>query len=375
MRHHPMRMTVPALFRAFPALATQLPHRSFLPEITPITALSGPGLPSGLFVKRDEKSTPRYGGNKPRKLEFVIGAACARGVGRLLTTGGLGTNHGLATTMLAREAGLATTLILVDQPVTAEVRESLRLFSAWGAEVIDGRSVAGAVLRGSAALVRSRLRGERPILIPAGGSNPTGVLGAVSLALEVGEQVRAGVLPEPANLYVAVGTGGSLAGLVLGLRLAGLATHPIGILVNDILPPTPRSLARLARRTLSLLRSADVTVPEIAIDPDDFSLVTRQLGPGYGSPTRAGRDASVLATGGGLRLDPTYTAKGFAEILTRAREGALTTPALFWNTFNSANPWAEAPGPADPAALPPRLRALAFETAPAEGKSPGGNDR
>ncbi|MDH3684775.1 MAG: pyridoxal-phosphate dependent enzyme [Myxococcales bacterium] len=363
-------MTVPALFRAFPSLATRLPHRSFLPETTPITALSGPGLPSGVFVKRDEKSTPDYGGNKPRKLEFLIGAAHAQGAGRLLTTGGLGTNHGLATTLLARKVGIATTLILVDQPVTPEVRESLRLFSAWGAEVIDGASVAGAVLRGSAALSKSWLRGERPVLVPAGGSNPTGVLGTVSLALEIGEQVRAGVVPEPVNCYVAVGTGGSLAGLVLGLRLAGLATHPIGILVSDILPPTPKSLARLTRRTLSLLRSADAKVPEIAITPGDFSLVTRQLGPGYGSPTRAGRNASALAADGGLRLDPTYTAKGFAEVLARAREGALETPALFWNTFNGVNPWTEAPGPAEPTALPPRLRALAFEARPDEAKSP-----
>lgn len=361
MRHHPVKMTEPALFRAFPTLSARLPHHPFLSGTTPVTPLSGAGLPGGMYVKRDEESTPGYGGNKPRKLEFLVGAACERGAGRLVTTGGLGTNHGLATTMLGRAAGLATTLILVDQPLTSEVRESLRLFTAWGAQIVDARNVPGAILRGSAAFARSLLRGERPVLVPAGGSNPTGILGAVSLALELGEQVRDGALPEPVNLYVAVGTGGSLAGLVLGLRLAGLATRPIGVLVNDILPPAPRPLARLAKRALALLRHADRSVPDIAISPGDFSLVTRQLGPGYGAPTAAAHEAITLAAHGGLRLDPTYTGKGFAEVLARARSGELETPSLFWNTFNSADPWAGAPAPPAPAALPPRLRKLAFE--------------
>ncbi|MDX1648953.1 MAG: 1-aminocyclopropane-1-carboxylate deaminase, partial [Myxococcota bacterium] len=75
------------------------------------------GADGRLFVKDDGRSSPLYGGNKPRKLEWVIGAARARGARRLVTTGGLGSHHGLATTILGRAAGLATTLVLVDQPV------------------------------------------------------------------------------------------------------------------------------------------------------------------------------------------------------------------------------------------------------------------
>ena len=88
-----------------------------------------------LLVKRDDGSCTSYGGNKPRKLEFVIGSCLERGIRRLVTTGGLGTNHGLATTILGREAGLSTTLVLVDQPLTEKVRESLLFFAAYGAEV------------------------------------------------------------------------------------------------------------------------------------------------------------------------------------------------------------------------------------------------
>ena len=92
------------------------------------------GLPPGAaWVKRDERSAPMYGGNKPRKLEFLIGNAIARRARRLVTTGRLATNHGLATTIAGRAAGLATTLVLVDQPLPGGVRESLLLQSAWEA--------------------------------------------------------------------------------------------------------------------------------------------------------------------------------------------------------------------------------------------------
>jgi D-cysteine desulfhydrase len=353
-------MTKPALFLAFPGLEGGIPHRPFLDGSTPVGPLGAAGLPPDVHIKHDEHCTPLYGGNKPRKLEFVIGAALARGARRLVTTGGLGTHHGLATAILGRAAGFGTTLVLVDQPLTPEVRESLRLFAAWEAEVVDGRNVAGAALRGSWAFARSALRGERPFLVPTGGSSAAGVLGAVSAGLELAEQVRAGALPEPVSAYVAVGSGGSLAGLVLGLRLGRLATRATGVLVTDILPPSRERLARLARGGLRLLRRADPTVPDVAITRDDFHLVTRQLGPGYGVPTPAGERAQKVAGEAGVRLEPTYTAKCFAELLARADEGALGTPSLFWNTYNAIDPWASAPGPADPERLPQRLRELAF---------------
>ena len=131
-----MSAAPPALFQRHPALARGIRHRPFLEGPSPVEPLSLPGLPEGrVFVKRDERSCPLYGGNKPRKLEFVIGEALARGARRLLTTGGLGTHHGLATTILAGEAGLACSLVLVDQPLSDEVVESLLLFAAYGARL------------------------------------------------------------------------------------------------------------------------------------------------------------------------------------------------------------------------------------------------
>src|SRR3990172_4075315 len=237
----------PPLFRRFPALAGRLPHRRYVEGPTPVEPLALEGLGGvELWVKRDDRSCPLYGGNKPRKLEFVIGRALERGARRLVTAGGRRTKQGPRPTILGRAAGLATTLVLVDQPVTPKVRESLLLMRAHGAEIVHGRGVAGAALGVLATLARGWLRGEKPYLVPTGGSSALGTLGFVGAALELAEQVRAGVCPEPAELYVAVGSGGTLAGLVLGLRLAGLRTRAVGVLVTDVLPPSPARPARLA---------------------------------------------------------------------------------------------------------------------------------
>jgi len=348
----------PALFRVFPELRARLPFRPIVTGPTPVEALPLPGLPEGaLFVKRDERSSPLYGGNKPRKLEWILGAALARGSRRLVTSGGLGTHHGLATTILAREAGLATTLVLVMQPVTAEVQRSLLLHAAWGAQQRWGRNVPGAAAQVLRALAVATLRGERPLLVPAGGSSTNGQLGFVSAGLELAEQVRAGVLPEPAELYVAVGTGGTHAGLAAGLALAGLRTRVVGVLVTDILPPSPRRLARMARGALRELHRELPRVPRPEIRESDFDFVRSQVGPGYGAATPAARAAVATAAGLGLEIETTYTGKCLAALIERTRQpGAPRGPILFWNTFNAVDVEKSAPAPLDPQALPPSLR-------------------
>jgi D-cysteine desulfhydrase len=341
-----------ALVRAYPALRRTLPRRVFVEGPTPVEGLPLPGVPEGMvFVKRDDRSCPLYGGNKPRKLELVIGAALARGSKRLVTTGGLGTHHGLATALLGREAGLATTLVLVHQPVTAEVVETLALCDAWGARLLYGANVPGAIAQAARALTGSVLRGERPTLVATGGSSPRGNLGFVSAALELAEQVRDGALPEPAEIWLPVGSGGTLAGLAVGIALSGLRTRLRGVLVTDILPPSPRRLARAARRTLRLLRRLAPDAPPVRVAARDLPLVRDQLGAGYGAATPAAEEALAIAREHGLRLETTYTAKCLAALLARVRRGSLPGPVLFWNTFNAVDVTARAPILPDPARL------------------------
>ena len=353
-----MQPLAPALFRAFPELRARLPRHPIVTAPTPIDALPLAGVPDGvLFVKRDERSSPLYGGNKPRKLEWILGEALARGSRHLVTTGGLGTHHGLATTIFARDAGLRTTLVLVLQPVTAEVQRSLLLHAAWGAQLRWGRNVPGAAAQVLRALAMATARGERPLLVPSGGSSARGQLGFVSAGLELAEQVRAGLLPEPAELYVAVGTGGTLAGLVAGLALAGLRTRVVGVLVSDILPPSPRKLARMARGVLRDLHRRLPRVPQPEIRERDFGFVRSQLGPGYGAATASARAAVAAAADCGLQIETTYTGKCLAAVIERTqREGAPGGPILFWNTFNAVDVEKSAPAPLDPGALPRSLR-------------------
>jgi D-cysteine desulfhydrase len=343
------------LFRAFPALRGRIARRPFIDIPTPVEPLRIPGLPNAdVFVKRDERSCALYGGNKPRKLEFIIGRALERGSRRLVTTGGLGTHHGFATTLLGRSAGLATTLVLVPQPITPEVERSLALDAAYGAEIVRVSGVPGAVLATLRVLARSQLRGERPHLVWTGGSSSVGNLGFVSAAFELAEQIEQGALPKPAEILVPLGSGGTIAGLVVGLGLAGLDTRVRGVLVSDILPPSPRALAGLARSTLNRLRRLSPDLPDLRLKPSDFLVDTSELGPGYGVATASGAAAQECARALGLELDATYSAKCFAALLARAGRDELRGPVLFWSTY--AGEFQPAPDPIDDA--PRRIDSL-----------------
>jgi len=346
-----------ALFQAHPALRASCPRRPYTHLPTAVEPFPLEGVPPGrLYVKRDDRSCPLYGGNKPRKLEFLIGAALARGARRLVTSGAVGTHHGLATTILGRAAGLATTLVLVPQPVDDSVRRQAALLAAYGAELVFGSSLASAALRGAAALAGSALRRERPFLIPPGGSSTLGNLGFVAAGFELGAQVRSGAMAEPAEIWVPVGTGGTLAGLASGLRLAGLDSRVVGVLVTDILAPSRRRLARAASAAIRQLRKLGADVADLSISASDFDVVCDQLGPGYGAPTAAGAEAMARARRCGVQLEMTYTGKTLAGLLERHARGAWPDrPVLFWNTYNGVDVASGAPTPLGDARLPPRL--------------------
>jgi D-cysteine desulfhydrase len=353
-----MSPDAPALFRAWPELSRRCPRFPFTRLPTPVEAFPVPGGPDELWIKRDDRCCPLYGGNKPRKLEFVIGAARARGSRRLVTSGAIGTHHGLATTILGREAGLATTLVLVPQPVTDGVRRAVARHAAFGAEIVFAASVPEAALRGAAAFARSALRGERPWLVPTGGSSATGNLGFVSAGLELALQVKAGAAPAPREIWLAVGTGGTLAGLVVGLRLAGLATRVVGVVVTDILTPSARSLARAAGATARRLRRLGVDVPGGPFGPREFELVGDCVGAGYGAPTASGRRAVRAAAACDVALEDTYTGKALGALLDRAPDRAPRGPVLFWNTHNGVDVDARLPDRSLATAIPPRLARL-----------------
>lgn len=275
-----------------------------------------------------------WGGNKVRKLEWLIADARRRGARTILTFGGLGTNHGLATALYAREQGLRTAIALVDQPVDDHVRAQQERLRRSGATLHYTRSKRRTVAALPWLVLRHFGGGRPPYVLPTGGSTAVGILGYVEAALELAAQVRDGELPEPSHVVTAVGTGGTAAGLVLGLWLAGLSTRVVGIVVNDQLRLDVSTVTRLAVRGGRLLRSRG---GELAPGEPSTAAVTMPrgwLGPGYGHATAAGRSAqALLAQHEGVALDPVYTAKAMAGLLAIARDGRFGRgPILFLRT-------------------------------------------
>jgi len=346
-----------ALVRRFPSLA-RLPRHALTDLPTPVQPLARVARRcdlGALWIKRDDLSGPLYGGNKPRKLEWLLGAARARGRRGVMTFGGIGTHHGLATAICARDAGLQTVLVLLPQPVTEHVRHCLLLDQVVGAELHLANSVAGVAATALRRCARAVLQGQPLAIIPAGGSSAVGAIGYVNAALELAEQVRAGALPEPDAIFVPLGTGGTVAGLALGCRLAGLRSRVVAVLVTDILPPSAARLSRLARATLRRLRRVAPEIAPVTPPPTDVTILGGYLGSAYGAVTDAGLAAErVLLDEEGIALETTYTAKCMAALLDlAARPPYREQTLLFWNTYSSVDLSVTLGAPTDWRALPP----------------------
>jgi len=328
-RRAKLREVPPRLHERFPALAETIPHLVLSERPTPVREM--PGL--GIWVKEDGAfGSGGWGGNKVRKLEWLIPDARRRGRRSILTFGGLGTNWGLATALYGREHGLETALALVDQPVDAHVEAQLARLEASGARIHRTRTKVRTVALLPWLLARNARGGRPPYLLPAGGSSPVGALGYVEAALEIAAQVEDGSLPEPAHVVVPVGTGGTAAGLALGLQLAGLRTRVVGVVVNDQLRLDGPALARLARRTAELLERRGARLGRLRLEPGMLDLTREEIGAGYGHPTEAAAGATALASEDRLPLDPVYTAKAMAGLLALRAAGSLGDPVLFLHT-------------------------------------------
>jgi D-cysteine desulfhydrase len=323
---------VTALLQRFPDL--RLDHVVLGGRPTPVRTVQLDGIDNALWVK-DESGfgDGPWGGNKVRKLEWIIPEALGRGVRTLFSVGGIGTHWGLACALYGARYGLHTVLGLVDQPVDDHVREQLGRLEASGAILHRFADQRRLKLAAPWLLARhTTWSGGRPRLpwyLPAGGSNQFGALGYVDAALEIAQQVEDGVLPEPATLVVPIGSGGTAAGLALGMQLAGLDTQVLGVVVNDAFPLDAPVIARLANRTAQLLRDRGAhDVPHI--EPTDLSTRDDWLGTTYGDPTPASTEMVASVAAQGLELEPVYTGKALAAVRDLAPE--LPGPILWLNT-------------------------------------------
>jgi 1-aminocyclopropane-1-carboxylate deaminase/D-cysteine desulfhydrase-like pyridoxal-dependent ACC family enzyme len=344
-------MTLP-LFERYPGTAA-LPLAGIALLPTPLEPFSIEGITpreGGLWVKRDDLTNPVYGGNKVRKLDFLLGEALAGKKRAVMTFGAYGSNHALATAVHSRALGIEPHVVLSPQAPTAYARATVLAHAALGTHVhlVEGWEGLREAVRVKQQLIARD--GVEPLVIPMGGTSALGATGYVNAALEVGERFG--------SVYVAAGTLGTAVGLAIGLAAAGAPTRVVGVRVTPAEIANEEVARLLAAQTVGLLRSLDPSFPEIGYDELNLELRQDLFEPGYAVPTPGTEEAVAVAAGVGLALETTYTGKAMQALRSDARRGVLADgEVLFWDTYHSGPK--PAPGPVD--ALPGRLREYVAE--------------
>ena len=318
----------------YPRLATRLSKMALAELPSPVTdvEIETSAGHRALSIKRDDLSNAMYGGNKIRKLEYILKRAEERGARRVATFGAVGSHHALATAIFAAQANLECTCFLAPQKPVRGIARTLNMHRRLGTELVPiGRSV------DTLATLRRYLHGRRCWVVPMGGSSWLGATGFVNAGLELAQQVAAGELALPERIYMATGTMGSSAGLALGLALAGLPAELHAVRVVDTEYATPQRFARLLEKTLLMLRRLDPTIPADASERVRVRWRDEFFAGGYAvadeittAAVQTARDAL------GLHLETTYTGKAMAALLHDvASTGYRGEHCLFWNTYNS----------------------------------------
>ena len=274
-----------------------------------------------LYIKRDDCTGLAGGGNKTRKLEFLVGEALAQGADTLITQGAVQSNHVRQTAAAAARFGLACEVILEERTGSKAVdyngSGNVLLDRLLGASIrnVPGGTDMNAELAKSADEVQAR--GGKPYVIPGGGSNPVGALGYVDCALELVRQADDRDLVID-RLVTATGSAGTHAGLVAGLALAGADIPILGIGVRAPKETQEANVHKLALATAALLGHEDRVAREMTVADCDY------VGAGYGLIDEAVIDALKLAARTeGLLLDPVYSGKAMKGLIALARKGAF----------------------------------------------------
>lgn len=278
-----------------------------------------------VFIKRDDLTGLGLGGNKVRKLEYLVADALARGADTLVTGGGPQSNHAALTALAAARAGLSCSLVFYGTPYPGRPEGNGRLYGLAGAQV----SYTGSQVRSSVdpALQQTAFslehHGRTPYVIPRGGATALGCAGYLRASRELAGQLGdLGVAPT--RLVVATGSCGTQAGLELGARWLQASYRVVGVTVS-------RPRAECVERVHDLSQACAELVGLDVRPVNDAVVLDGYIGQGYGKPTDEGRAATeLLARTEGLVLDPVFTAKAMAALLDLARDD--DGPVVFWHT-------------------------------------------
>ena len=347
-------MTMTSIARVEAALATR-PRIPLATLPTPLQeaarlreALGGDRACPRILIKRDDLTSLGLGGNKARKLEYLVADARAQGATTLITTGAVQSNHARMTAAAACMAGMRSVLVLTATSDEPAIAGNLLLDKLYGAAIrlvpsIDPMFAVGHDEAVVAQVVEEeRAAGRMPYVIPVGGSSGVGVCGYVGGSAELVAQLAdAGITPS--RLYYASGSRGTQAGLTLGAKLCDAPYQVYGVAVSAGEPEKIERAKRIANEAAVLLK-----LPE-RLELGDLVTDQNFIGEGYGIPTPEGLESiALLARTEAILLDPCYTSKAMAGMIRHIRDGEIRPdetvvflhtggmPALFTDSFVAA---------------------------------------
>jgi len=291
-----------------------------------------------LYLKRDDNTGLAVGGNKARKLEYLVGDALAKGCDTLITTGGPQSNHCRMTAAAAAKAGLDCHLVFTSQDIAVR-QGNLLLDELLGANLhflgVDDGILAGERMIELAEQLKQQ--GQKPYIVPLGGSSPVGAAGYIRAIKELMDQTDlAGISVE--YIIHASGSAGTQAGLLAGVKAFNLPIKVLGMSVSRPKQRLSGEVFNLCRDTLSNAGFNTTVTPEEVVVYDEY------VGNGYGIPTELSIEAlRLFAKLEGVILDPVYTAKAGAGLLDLTRKGIIPNDSsvLFWHTGGSPALFAE----------------------------------
>src|SRR5262245_16845597 len=281
-----------------------------------------------VFIKRDDYTGPGFGGNKVRKLEYVLARAVADGAEVVITSGGVKSNHARVTAAMCARLGLRCVLVLNSAAVTHEGLKpaSLAVDELFGAEVVRVESREERATTVESVAEKLRGEGKKVAVIPIGASTPLGALGFVRAVEETKAQTEA-MNTRIDYIFHSSSSGGTQAGIVAGRQLFDWReTQVVGVSPDDTSASISEEVGKIIRGVGDML-GAQLS--------EDVTVLDEYVGAGYGVPSAQGDEAiELLARTAGLILDPVYTAKAMAALIEWARKGKLTENdnVMFWHT-------------------------------------------
>ncbi|HZD52856.1 MAG TPA: pyridoxal-phosphate dependent enzyme [Woeseiaceae bacterium] len=302
-----------------------------------------------IFVKHDDRTGKTYGGNKLRKLEYLLHRTRVRHRRLIGTFGTVASNHALATAICSERLGVPCVCFLSHQRITPRAGPILNMHARIGTTIVPFSGDYPARLR----ILRKNLWGREAGVIPAGGSSWLGAVGYVEAGVELAAQVAGGTCPPPDRVYVAAGTMGTAVGLALGFALAGLTSEIHAVRVSHTWLCNETSLRRLTVKTARMLCDRLPRFPDDLWRRVHLHLRHEFFAGGYAATDQATERAVRFADDElGLALEGTYTGKAMAALIADLGGSDGRERILFWNTCNARPLPVPSGAPLDPGRLP-----------------------